>query len=161
LDSGFDVAFQTRPVRDSLVRLRRVAQLPFVLCAAPGYLATSGTPATLGDLEAHDCLVHDNEPTWHFDSGGEKLSYKPRSSPFLTNSYLALHKATIHGRGISMLPRRLANDGFEQGSLTPLLADLHTPDRSLYAVHGPSARTPKKIEVLIDFLSGWFRTRTP
>jgi len=161
LDSGFDVAFQTRPVRDSLVRLRRVAELPFVLCAADAYLAAHGAPHVPSDLDDHDCLVHENELSWHFESEGRALVHRPRRSPFRTNSYLALHKATVRGRGIAMLPRRLAQEQLDRGELVALLDDLHTPDRSLFAVYGPSAHAPKKVEVLIDFLTRWFRVHCP
>ncbi|MGW4025419.1 LysR family transcriptional regulator, partial [Streptomyces sp. NPDC005009] len=64
LDSGFDVAFHTRDLRDSSVRLKKIASLPFVLCASEEYIARRGGLDHPNDIAAHDCLVHVNDPVW-------------------------------------------------------------------------------------------------
>ena len=38
IDQGYDLAFHTKQLRDSSVKVRQVATLPFVLCASPVYL---------------------------------------------------------------------------------------------------------------------------
>ena len=48
LDQGFDVAFHTRHVRDCNLMLRKIADLKFALCAAPGYLHRAGAAAAAG-----------------------------------------------------------------------------------------------------------------
>lgn len=156
LESGFDVAFHTRDLRDSAVRLKRVASLPFVLCAAPEYVKRFGVLEHANELAEHDCLVHANDPVWRIGRGHASTLHKIRRVVFLSNSYLALRKAAVHGRGIALLPQRSVYDNLVDGSLIELLPDRPAPDRSLYAIFGPGERTPRKVQVFLDFLISWF-----
>ncbi|MDQ4114902.1 MAG: LysR family transcriptional regulator [Actinomycetota bacterium] len=156
LDSGFDVAFHTRDLRDSRVRLKRVSSLPFVLCAAPGYLKKHGELKHPNELADHDCLVHVNDPVWRIGTGHESSLHKIRNVAFSSNSYIAIEKAALHGRGLALLPQRPVQDALAEGRLVELLPDLSVPDRSLYAIYGPGQRTPQKVKVFLDFLTKWF-----
>ncbi|BCY12375.1 LysR family transcriptional regulator [Actinoplanes sp. L3-i22] len=156
LDSGFDVAFHTRDLRDSSVRLKRIASLPFVLCASPGYVEKHGSLTDPNDLGDHDCLVHVNDPVWRIGHGHASTLHKIRNIAFQSNSYIALLKAAVHGRGIALLPSRSAYDELVDGRLRVLLPELPVPSRSLYAIYGPSAQVPRKVEVFLGFLTKWF-----
>ncbi|MFJ2608303.1 LysR family transcriptional regulator [Streptomyces sp. NPDC091279] len=160
LDGGFDVAFHTRDLRDSSVRLKKIASLPFVLCAAADYIAREGGLGHPNDISAHDCLVHVNDPVWRIGHGHASTLHKIRNIAFSSNSYLALQKAAVHGRGIALLPQRPAYDDLLSGALQVLLPELAVPDRPLYAIYGPGQDTPRKISVFLDFLAGWF-TQNP
>lgn len=156
LDSGFDVAFHTRDLRDSGVRLKKIASLPFVLCAAPEYLERHGRLTGPNAIAAHDCLVHVNDPVWRIGHGHSSTLHKIRNVAFSSNSYIALQKAAVHGRGIGLLPQRPAYDELLSGALEVLLPELGAPDRPLYAIYGPGQSTPKKIAVFLEFLTQWF-----
>ncbi|MBW8481207.1 LysR family transcriptional regulator [Actinomadura parmotrematis] len=156
LDSGFDVAFHTRDLRDSSVRLKRIAALPFVLCASRGYVAEHGELSDPNELAHHDCLVHVNDPVWRIGHGHASTLHKIRKVAFQSNSYIALQKAAVHGRGIALVPHRPAYEDLVSGALQVLLPELAVPDRSLYAIYGPAAQVPRKVEVFLDFLTRWF-----
>ncbi|WP_046728790.1 LysR family transcriptional regulator [Streptomyces humi] len=160
LDSGFDIAFHTRDLRDSSVRLKKVSSLPFVLCAAKAYVDRHGPLAHPNDLADHDCLVHVNDPVWRIGSGHTSTLHKIRNIAFSSNSYIALQKAAVHGRGLALLPQRPAYDDLVSGALQVLLPELTVPDRPLYAIYGPGQKTPRKISVFLDFLTEWF-SRNP
>ena len=66
IDQGYDLAFHTKQLRDSSVKVRKVATLPFVLCASPVYLKRQPQLHEPIDLATHRCLVHRNDPVWHF-----------------------------------------------------------------------------------------------
>lgn len=106
LDGGFDIAFHTRDLRDSSVRLKKIASLPFVLCASEKYLEKHGTLGHPNDIAVHDCLVHVNDPVWRVGHGHASTLHKIRNVAFSSNSYIALQKAAVHGRGIALLPQR-------------------------------------------------------
>jgi DNA-binding transcriptional LysR family regulator len=59
LQDGLDVAFFVGEPKDSELKLRKIMDCPRVLCAAPGYLARCGVPATPDDLleGRHNCLL--------------------------------------------------------------------------------------------------------
>ena len=156
LDGGFDVAFHTRDLRDSSVRLKRIASLPFVLCASEAYLDRNPPLTHPNDLAKHDCLVHVNDPVWRLGHGHDSTLHKIRNVAFTSNSYIALQKAAAHGRGIGLIPHRPAYDDLRAGTLRVLLPDYPVPARSLYAIHGPAASAPRKVEVFLTFLTRWF-----
>jgi DNA-binding transcriptional LysR family regulator len=156
LDHGFDIAFHTRDLRDSRVRLKKVAGLRFVLCASATYLAQHGELHHPNDLAQHDCLVHINDPVWQLGYGHTSTLHKIRRIAFASNSYIALRKAAVYGRGIALLPQRAVYEYLSDGRLRELLPDLPAPDRALYAIHSPESRIPEKVKVFLDFLSKWF-----
>ncbi|MEU6606324.1 LysR family transcriptional regulator [Streptomyces shenzhenensis] len=159
LDSGFDVALHTRNLRDSSVRLKKITSLPFVLCASKEYIERRGAPADPDDLWEHDCIVHSNEPVWRLGHGRTCTPLKMRKAAYSSNSYLALQKAAVHGRGIALLPQRSAHDDLLSGTLRALLPELGVPERPLYAIYGPGDTVPRKVSVLLDFLTVWFKER--
>ncbi|MFC6638188.1 LysR family transcriptional regulator [Sulfitobacter sp. JBTF-M27] len=55
---GLDLAFFLGQPEDSNLRIRKIADVERVLCAAPSYIATHGHPASGDDLlaDGHECL---------------------------------------------------------------------------------------------------------
>ncbi len=155
LDSGFDISFHTRPLRDSRIKLRRISTVPFVLCASPSYLDRRGRPGDVAALAEHDYLTHDHDSSWHLDLGGRRNAHKITHSSFTANSYLVLKKAAIYGRGIALLPLRLAYRDIMTGELEALFSGAHVQVRSLCAVYAPAAPVPRKVSAFLDFVTQW------
>jgi DNA-binding transcriptional LysR family regulator len=157
LDGGFDVALHTRDLRDSRVHLRKIASLPFALCASEQYVKRHGALADPGELAGHDCLVHVNEPVWRLGHGSASSLHKIRNVAFSSNSYIALQKAALQGRGIALLPQRSAYEDLVSGALLVQLPGVPVPDRPLHAIYGPGRTVPRKVVILLEFLTRWFR----
>ena len=157
IQQGYDVAFHTKDLRDSEVKVRRVATLPFVLCASPAYLRSRAAPATLTDLADHQCLVHRNDPIWHLRQGDRLMSHKVRDAAFASNTYLILQKAAIEGLGIASLPLRPIYDELREGRLQVVLRDFEVPARPLYVVYPPGLQSVQKLRVFLDFIGAWFK----
>ncbi|WP_327692544.1 LysR family transcriptional regulator [Streptomyces sp. NBC_00459] len=157
LDSGFDVALHTRDLRDSRVHLKKIASLPFTLCASEEYVKRHSSLAHPSDLAAHDCLVHVNEPVWRLGQGSTSSLHKIRNVAFSSNSYIALQKAAVQGRGIALLPQRSAYEDLVSGALLAQLPSVPVPERPLFAVYGPGQTVPRKTVALLEFLTRWFR----
>lgn len=156
LDSGFDVAFHTRELRDSRVRQRKIAQLRFVLCVADSYVQKHGMPETVDDLVDHECLVHANDLVWNLGDPDATVPYKVQQAGFISNSYLTIQKAVVQGRGVALLPLRSVSSALGDGSLHVVFPDLELPARPLYAIYSPAKRTPEKVIVFLDFMTEWF-----
>src|SRR5262245_21716800 len=60
IERGFDVAVHTTPIRDSTLVARKIANLSWLLCSSPVYLAQHGAPRRPRDLTRHQCLIHVN-----------------------------------------------------------------------------------------------------
>jgi DNA-binding transcriptional LysR family regulator len=156
LDSGFDVAFHTRDLRDSRVHQQRIAKIPFVLCAAASYLEERGEPADANDLAGHDCLVHVSDLVWNLGTPDGITPHKVQRVSFSSNSYLTLQKVAVSGRGIALLPWRSVADAIDAGTMRVVLPHLTVPERPLYAIYGPGKRTPEKVNVFLAFMKEWF-----
>jgi DNA-binding transcriptional LysR family regulator len=156
IDQGFDVALHTRRIPDSLIRAKLIAQIEFVLCAAPDYLAGAARLEVPEDLALHKGLIQSNDPVWRFEREGE--IFKPRiRNAFSSNTYLVLRKAALKGLGVAMLPLPLVRDDLAEGRLTRVLPDQGIEARPLFAAFAPGTITPQKVRLFIDFLAHWFR----
>lgn len=157
VQKGYDLAFHTNDLRDSSVRVRKVATLPFVLCASPVYLRGKPRIKELRDLVDHDCLVHHNDPIWHLELNGEQQVHKVRDGAFTSNTYLVLNKAVLEGLGVALLPLRPIFDDVRSGRLQVVLPQYDAPARPLYVIYPPGLQSVKKFRVFIDFMVGWFK----
>ncbi|MFJ7213046.1 LysR family transcriptional regulator [Amycolatopsis sp. NPDC098790] len=157
LDKGYDIAFHTRDLRDSTLLVRRVADIEYVLCAAPAYLKTAPPLTDPASVAEHDCLVHLNDPVWHLRHHGEEVHIKVLSTVYSSNSYLTLRKAAVRGRGLALMPERTVQADLESGALHRVLPAFDGPARSLYAVHSPGSHTMRKVRLFLDYVSAWFR----
>jgi DNA-binding transcriptional LysR family regulator len=158
LENGYDAAFHTHQLRDSSVKVRRVATLPFVLCAAPGYLQRHGMPGTLSELAQHDCVVHRQDPTWLLvEPDGKEVHYKSNRPAFTSNTFLVLQKAALQGMGIAMLPMRPVQSHLRTGRLIRVLESYSVPTRPLYVVYPPGLQSMQRLRVFVDYISDWFK----
>ncbi len=157
IDEGYDIAFHTKNLKDSSITVRRIAPLHFALCAAPSYLSRCGTPATPVDIARHDCLVHVNDPIWHFDRRSLKHHIEPQRVAFSSNTYLILQKAAIRGMGLAVLPLRSVYQEIKSGRLQVILAGFPLPVRPLYAAYAPGRQIVQKANIFVDFIADWFR----
>jgi DNA-binding transcriptional LysR family regulator len=153
LENSFDVVLQTKPSLSPSTQ--RIAELRYAIYASPKYLADSEVPRSPADLARHRCLMHAEETTWRFSHGrrSRKVTVEPA---FTSNSYEVLAKAATQGLGIVSLPERLARHEVGQGNLVRVLPAWRLPARSLYAVFRRQGVPPRRVRLLIDFLSEWF-----
>lgn len=157
IDKGYDLAFHTKYLRDSSVRVRKVATLPFVLCASPLYLRRNSPLAEPADLTHHACLVHRNDPVWHFERDGGQQHHKVQTPVFTSNTYLVLNKAALEGMGVALLPLRPIFDDVRSGRLQVVLPEFSVPARPLYLIYPPGLQSVKKFRVFLDFMGDWFK----
>jgi DNA-binding transcriptional LysR family regulator len=155
LEHGYDLALLTRPIRDSRIKVKKLADISYVLAATPQYLAEHGRPEHPQDLRKHACLVQVSDPIWSFDNGRETIAIKPHSR-FTSNTYTVLARAALGGLGIAALPSHLALPHVLAGQLELVLEKFSLDDRSLYAAFTPGVTPPQKVRSLIAFLSDWF-----
>lgn len=158
LSRGYDVCIQPDAIRDSDIMVKKIGEIEYLLAASPEYLARRGDPLSIADLAQHDCLPKRSETAWVFKDGQRFLL---KSSPrFSSTSYLTLCTAAVSGLGITLLPRRVAGMDLRDGNLCQVLSDVPLEGRPFYIAFTPGGGVPRKIRVLIDFLSDWFKKRS-
>lgn len=155
IENTFDVVLQTKPNPALSSHAQRIAQLHYMICASPKYLADVEQARTPADLTKFRCLVHANETTWRLSNAGRsrKITVEPA---FSSNSFEVLAKAAVQGLGIAPLPERLVQSELKQGTLVRVLPSWRLPARTLYAAFTRQGTPPRRVRLLIDFLAEWF-----
>ena len=94
---GFDLDVRVGDEIAPHLIARRLADNHRVLCAAPSYSQRKGTPRTVADLSAHDCLVikERDHPfgVWRLRSGAQEESVKVRGPLSANNGEMAVQWA--------------------------------------------------------------------
>ncbi|GAB3650026.1 LysR substrate-binding domain-containing protein [Ramlibacter alkalitolerans] len=164
---GFDAAvwlWQLRGPRASEWTGRRLARNQRVLVAAPEYLRRRGTPATVEELAAHDCLVvRENErfDVWRLQRERERERGEVRvrvGGPLSSNSGELVRDWCLAGHGIMLRSLWDIAAPLAAGELVRVLPGYAMTDADIHWLAPHSASTPKRIRLLADFLAERFRS---
>jgi DNA-binding transcriptional LysR family regulator len=164
-EEGWDLAIRIGSLSDSSLIARRVAPCRTAICAAPTYLKTSGTPRTVAELPAHNCLGYTlsrltGVNRWTF---GAKADVTVEVSGNLrANNGDALLAAAIAGQGIIYQPTFIVADSLRRGALVALTLDQPTIELGgIYAVFLPNRHPPAKVRAFIDFIADQITSEPP
>ena len=159
IEQGIDVAIRMGRLEDSTLGARFLGVNPWVVVAAPVYLAQRGTPLAPADLAAHDALIYSTvqgDARWHFTgSTGPSIS-QPVRGPLRSNSLSALLAAARDGMGVAALPRYVAHESLKSAAVVPLLTQWSLPAQEIHAVYTSPRMVPAKVSGFIGWLQGQF-----
>lgn len=161
---GFDGAvwlWAVRGQRASEWTGRRLARNQRVLVAAPHYLHARGTPSTLEELAAHDCLVvreNDQSDVWRLQRERDRTEVRVRvRGPLSSNSGELVRDWCLAGRGIMLRSLWDIAPALAAGDLVRVLPGYAMTDADIHWLAPHTASTPKRIRLLVDFLAERFR----
>ncbi len=155
LEQGCEIALHTRQIPDSRILARKIADIPYCLCASPAYLAGAPKLTHPGDLAHHNALVQYNYHTWQFEKAGREERFQP--TPTLsTNTFPALRDAALEDLGLVLLPKPLVTEDLADGRLKAVLTDWTPLGQTLYVAVAPGRGIPSKVRLLLDFVTDWF-----
>ncbi|WP_372572069.1 LysR family transcriptional regulator [Ruegeria jejuensis] len=131
---GLDLAFFLGQPEDSNLRIRKIADVDRVLCAAPSYIAERGNPASGEQLvsERHECLnlrfPGATEFQWPLMTvdGPKKF---PVSGRYESDDGDVLTDWALGGNGIAMKPVFEVSEHIKSGALVPVA--METPPESI------------------------------
>lgn len=147
---GFDAAVRgsARPLADSSLIARRLANTEMQLFASPDYLGHRGTPRTWEEALAHEWVAF---PRWKPPHQLRKLP-----PPRLTgDDFFFIREALRAGGGIGILPVFLASHDARAGTLVRVLPQWTEARGMLSLVYPQTRHLPRKLEVFRDFLVAW------
>ncbi|TAK48606.1 MAG: LysR family transcriptional regulator [Xanthobacteraceae bacterium] len=157
IEEGWDVAIRIGRMASSTLIARRLAPCHTVVCAAPAYLAAHGTPRTIEDLKAHNCLGYTlpnaaAAERWGF--GRDAAIGINVSGTLRANSGDVLRVAALAGHGVIYQPTFIVADDLAAGRLVALNLDHPAMEfPGVFAVYPPSRFPPAKISAFVAFLA--------
>jgi len=156
INEGFDIVMRTGEPTDSRLVSRPVGNYRLLLVAAPGYLASRGTPRSPADLLHHACLQHRFPSTgklepWPLKRDAGMPEWTVPAS-MVCNTSAALLDVAVAGLGIACLPDFLVRPALQRGELVSVL-DAHVEHQGSFRLLWASSKhLAPKLRVFIDFM---------
>jgi len=154
VEGGFDVTLRIAELESSSLIARKIAPMPRVICASPGYFAQHGAPAHPNDLRKHRTLTYGFLLTgnqWKLTGEDGDHWIQPAWSLCVNNAEV-LRDVAMKGRGIALIPKFIAEDALKSGMLRTILDEFRAPPLTLYAVYPSTRHLSIKVRLFIDFL---------
>jgi DNA-binding transcriptional LysR family regulator len=155
VEEGFDLAVRVGSLPQSDLIARKIGAVYSFVCAAPGYLARFGTPATPADLPAHACLGYTLTGTgaeWRLE-GPNGTEAVPISGPIRADNGDMLRLAAVHGAGIILQPQFIVGDDLAAGRLVRVLPEWQSSEFGVYAVYPSRKHLSAKVRTFVDLLA--------
>ena len=156
---GFDLAIRSYVASDERLIAKPLLAMQELTCASGAYLAQYGHPRTPQELTSHKCLLNSHysgRDEWLYHQNHE-LTRVQVNGTFASNHYGLLKKAALVGAGIARLPSYMVHGEINDGRLHWLFAEYQTGTSPLFLVHPYEGELPKRMQVLADYLLGWFQ----
>lgn len=157
IEEGWDMAIRIGRMASSSLIARRLAPCRTVVCAAPAYLAAHGTPRTIEDLRAHNCLGY----TLPSAAAAERWGFGRDASigvsitgTLRANNGDVLRMAALAGHGVIYQPTFIVADDLVAGRLVALSLDHPAMEfPGVFAVYLPGRFPPAKVGAFVAFLA--------
>ncbi|SEK09058.1 MULTISPECIES: LysR family transcriptional regulator [unclassified Variovorax] len=154
-EEAIDLALCFGPVADENLIVRKLRQMPLMLCASPAYWKKHGMPehpSELGDYHALALSGAGPHPEWSFDVGGDVLDV-PVTPRMESTDVTPLIQVALQGYGMVYLPALLVQPHVDRGELVVGLEAYARTDMWLSAVYLQNRHNSAAMRALLDFLS--------
>jgi DNA-binding transcriptional LysR family regulator len=158
VEEGFDVAIRLGIQRDSRLVAYKLEDAFLGVFATPEYLMKKGTPRSLNDLEAHDCIQYVSPNTgrpmiWLFKGEkGEEIEYPIRSRMRVLNDALGCIAWVNAGGGLYQTYNFAAAGAVKCGDLVEVLHDYAGRSRPFSILYPQNRHLSAKVRAFVDFL---------
>jgi len=154
---GYDVGFRAGRIEAASVVARQVADLHFVVCGSPAYLARRPFPKAPSDLASHNCLRFRHPASgrfvnWTLAKDGREVSPQVAGN-FISDDLMALITAAVHGQGLAYVPLPRALPLLRSGELLWVLPGWVSPPTGVF-LHYPSRKgLPARVRAFVGFVT--------
>jgi DNA-binding transcriptional LysR family regulator len=156
LVDGFDIVVQIGLDENSALASQCLVRDNYALIASPGYLERRGTPRSVADLEAHDCIVavraNGAEEPWPLRDGGVFTVPKPK---LLLNAAGLVRMSALGGLGIALIAQTLVREDLAQGTLQLVLEDRVGKPMPVCLVYAAGSKQSPKIRCFVAYATAW------
>jgi DNA-binding transcriptional LysR family regulator len=153
---GFDLAIRIGELEDSSLVARRIAPDTRFICATPAYIEKHGSPATLVDLEVHNCLTAGAVDVWRLEGPDGDALVHPHGN-VRSDSGEFIRELVMAGVGLGLMSTWDIGPALRNGSLRVVLPEYRgASSAAVHAVYPSREFMPAKVNVLIEFLAGLY-----
>lgn len=158
-EDAFDVCVRFGELPDARVLARHLAPNRRLLCAAPAYLASHGTPKVPNDLAHHNCIGirqgGEAYGTLRLSQGKRTETVKVRGNLSTNDGEIAVNWA-LDGHGILMRAEWDIAKYLRSGRLLQVLENYRLPPADIHAVYPQRHQTSVRVRAFVDFLASHF-----
>jgi DNA-binding transcriptional LysR family regulator len=148
---GFDLAIRIGELEDSSLVAKKLGNEHRVICAAPKYLASAGTPETLADLDGHNCLLAGAQDTWRLEGSDGTHNIRVKGN-IRSNSADFVRSALINGLGLALRATWDVHDEIDRGELQVVLPGYRgSSNNAIFAVYPCREFMPAKVNAFIEY----------
>jgi len=164
VEEGYDLAIRVRVQPDSSLIARLLENARMVVIATPEYLQRVGTPRTLDDLNAHDCIQYElpsngRRIAWLFKEHGEDRDILTEGGYCCSDDVLGGVTLAKNGAGLFQTYRYIVEKELAEGSLVEVLPEFGGRSRPFTLLYPHGRHVPLRLRAFIDFLMecqrGW------
>lgn len=161
LEEGLDLAIRIGQLPDSTMVALPLGRTRAVVCAAPGYLETSGPVPHPSSLREHPCVAFlPQGRQWHFQEAGEGIAQEIRAR-LVVNQVQTASLACLQGLGVARLLHYQVADELADGRLVRLLQAFEPPDLPIQMVYPHSRLLSPRVRRFIDWAAPRLRASVP
>lgn len=159
---GIDCVLRAGNLQDSSMVGRRVAHLPQVTVASPGYLEKYGEPADLQALSGHRAVNYVSSATGR--PVPLEFGIDGRTTPMLLPAAVSVTGVELYagsavaGLGIVQVPRYRVRDELAAGRLKIILADFPPPPLPVSVLYPQNRQLSSRVRVFAQWLRDVFET---
>ncbi|WP_282078467.1 LysR family transcriptional regulator [Epibacterium ulvae] len=165
IQGSYDLALRNAPLVDTSLKGRKLADDRRILCAAPGYLNTHGTPKIPSDLTNNHLIAFQNrQPRLLTGPTGEEVVFDPASAKgqLIIDDGQSQVRATLAGAGISLNAMWSVHEHLKSGRLIQVLPGFEAAeDNVLWLIYPKSNVLSPKVRVFMDFLIAEIGAKPP
>ncbi|MGW9063160.1 LysR substrate-binding domain-containing protein [Achromobacter animicus] len=156
-DDGYDLSVRERAPDDSALIARKLEDAELVVVGAPDYLRRRGTPQTLEDLAAHDCIQFDRPSSgrripWTFQVEGEAVDIVTDGAYGTAEDVLGGVTLARAGAGLFQTYRFVVEDDLRAGRLTEVLQQHGGSTRPFVLLYPHARHISRRVRAFVDFL---------
>lgn len=155
VEEGVDCVIRAGKVDEMAMISRKIIDLEYVTCAAPGYLQRMSTPLSPEDLEKNHARVgyyfgsNTAEPLI-FERGGTR--YEVSDCAFTTNEGNGLKEMLLAGIGVGQHFKPIVQYYIDTGQLVPLLEDWSRPPMPLHILYPTSRHQNLRLKAFTNWV---------
>jgi len=157
VEEGYDMAVRVRAQPDSTLIARHLEDAQLVVVASRKYLKKAGTPRTLDDLSAHECIQFElpssgRRISWLFKENGKDREIFADSAYSCSDDVLGGVTLARSDAGLFQAYRFVVEKELADGSLVEVLKPFAGRSRPYTLLYPDGRHVPLRMRVFIDFL---------